>query len=132
LGQILVVGPNADFLHPFILRGEVRRRREPVVGFQLDHGPDRDAHRGERFLQGMELRPKRGLDAVSRLVVGPQLVAERFDDMIGGDAEVGGPLLDHLQHRMQHAGDGPERFVLALVVAALTVELTEQLVGAVQ
>ena len=36
--------------------GEMRGRRERVVGLELDHRPDRDAHRGERFLERMELR----------------------------------------------------------------------------
>ena len=37
--------------------GEMRRRRERVVGLELDHRPDRDAHRRERLLERMELRP---------------------------------------------------------------------------
>ena len=41
------------------------------------------------------------------------------------------PLLDHLQHRLQHADDGAERPVLALGEAAQAVEVAEQLVGAV-
>ena len=76
-------------------------------------------------------RSKRRIDAVAGFVAGPQLVAKRFDDVIGRDADVRGAFLDHLQHRMQHAIDRAQRPVLALVEAAQAVEMTEQLVGAV-
>src|SRR3954470_5731112 len=42
-----------------------------------------------------------------------------------------GALLDHLQHRVQHAVHGAEGRVLALVEASLAVEMPEQLVRAV-
>ena len=80
---------------------------------------------------GWNCARKRALDAVAGLVVGPEVVAERLDHVVGGDAEVGGAALDHLEHGVQHAGHGAERLVLALVEAALPVEVAEQLVGAV-
>src|SRR6266850_588059 len=40
--------------------------------------------------------------------------------------------LDHLEHGVQHPDDGAEGLVLALIEAALAVELAEQLVGAVE
>ena len=132
LGQVLVVGPDADLLDARVLRGDPRGGGQRVVGLELDHRPHRDAHRGERLFQGMELRPERAIDAFAGLVVGPELVPERLDDVIGGDAEVGGALLDHLEHGVQQAGDGAEGLVLALVEAAQAVEMAEQLVGAVQ
>jgi hypothetical protein len=110
----------------------VGRRRQRVVGLQLDHRPHGDAHRGEGLLQRVELRRQGAIDPGPGLVVGPELVPERLDHVIGGDTEVGGALLDHLQHRMQQAGDRAQRLVLALVEAALAVEVAEQLVGAVQ
>src|SRR5437667_8780594 len=79
----------------------------------------------------MELRPQSGVDALSGLVAGPELIAEGFDDVIGRHADVRGSPLDRLQHRSEHPGDGAERRVLALVEAAETVEVTEELVGAV-
>ena len=59
--------------------GDARRRGERVVGLELDHRPDDDAHRGERVLERMELREQRRLDAGRGLVAGPQVVAERLD-----------------------------------------------------
>src|SRR5438552_5198047 len=79
----------------------------------------------------MELRQQRGIDAFSGLVIGPQRVAKRLDDVIGRDAEVRAPLLDHLQYRVEHSDHGAEGRVLALRGAAAAVELAEQLVRAV-
>ena len=44
--------------------------------------------RGERLLEQRELREQVGIDAGAGLVAGPQAVAERLDDVIGGDADV--------------------------------------------
>ena len=85
----------------------------------------------ERLLQRLELGAERALDAGAGLVAGPEVVAERLDHVVGGDAEMGGAALDDLQHGVQHAGDRAEGLVLALVEAALAVEVAEQLVGAV-
>src|SRR5439155_11792904 len=54
------------------------------------------------------------------------------DDVIGRDAEVGRPFLDHLQHRVQHAGHGAERRIFILVEAAEAIKMPEELVGAVE
>ena len=129
--EVLVRRPDADLLDRAIGGGEARGRRERIVRLELDHRPDHDAHRAQRLLERMELRKQRGLDAGRGLVAGPQVVAERLDDVIGRDADMRRALLDHLQHRLQHAAHGAERAVLALVEAAVAVEVAEQLVGAV-
>ncbi len=109
-----------------------RRRGERIVGFELDHRPHGHAHRGERFLQRMKLRPQRRLDAVAGLVAGPQVVAERLDDVIGRDADVRGAASRSSRSTVLSTPiDGAERLVLALAEAAQAVEVTEQLVGAV-
>ena len=131
LREILVGRPDADLLHPLILRGEVRRGGQRIVRLELDHRPDGDAHRGERLLQRMKLRQQRRLDALAGLVAGPQAVAERLDDVVGRDADVRLAALDHLQHRLQHADHRAERPILALVESAQAVEVAEQLVRAV-
>jgi hypothetical protein len=51
--------------------------------------------------------------------------------VVGGDADVRRALLDHLEHRLQHADHRAERPVAALGEAAQAVEVAEQLVGAV-
>ena len=79
----------------------------------------------------MELREEGWLDAGRGLAARPELVAERLDDVVGGDADVALALLDHLEHRLQDADDGTERSVLALVEAAQAVEVAKELVGAV-
>src|SRR5437764_13962040 len=109
----------------------MRRRGESIVRFELDHRPDGDAHRLERILERLKLRQQVGLDSFAGLVVGPEIVAERLDDVIGGDTDVRRTGLDHLQHRVQYARDGAEGFVLALVPAALAVEVAEQLIRSV-
>ena len=78
----------------------MRRRGETVVGFELDHRPDGDAHRRERVLEREKLRVEDGLDSLSRLVVRPEIVAERLDDVVGGDADMRRSRLDHLQNRV--------------------------------
>src|SRR5207245_9067980 len=86
---------------------------EALVRLALDHWPHRDAHGRECFLERVELRPQRGLDACSGLIARPPIVAERFDDVIGRYAEVRGSLFDHLQNGMQYPDDGAKRLVLA-------------------
>ena len=109
----------------------MRGRSERIIGFELDHRPDDNAHCRERLLERMELREQRGLDAGTGLVARPKPIAKRFDHVIGGDAEVGVAALDHLEHGLQHADDSAVRAVLAFVEPAQPVEVTEELVGAV-
>src|SRR5215467_3202951 len=51
--------------------------------------------------------------------------------MIGGHPKMSGALLDHLEHGIQHADDRAEGAILSLVEAARAVEVTEQLIGAI-
>ena len=108
-----------------------RRRGERVVGLELDHRPDGNAHRRERVLEWMKLGGEGRLDAGRGLVAGPEVVAERLDDVVGGDADVRLAVLDDLEHRLQHADDRAERPVDALGEAAQPVEVAEQLVRAI-
>ena len=109
LREILVRRPDAHLLDPRVLRREMRGRRERIVGLELDHRPRRHAHRRERLFERVELRPQRRLDAFAGLVAGPEIVAERLDDVIGGHADVRRPVLEHLHDGAEHAGDGAER-----------------------
>ena len=67
----------------------MRGRSERIIGFELDHRPDDNAHRRERLLERMELREQRGLDAGAGLVARPKPIAKRLDHVVGGDAEIG-------------------------------------------
>ena len=69
----------------------MRGRSERIIGFELDHRPDDNAHRRERLLERMELREQRGLDAGAGLVVRPKPIAKRLDHVVGGDADRLGP-----------------------------------------
>ena len=51
--------------------------------------------------------------------------------MIGRDADMRGAALDRLQYGIEHAEHGTERLVRSFAEAAQAVEVTEQLVGAV-
>ena len=102
-----------------------------VVGFELDHRPHGDAHRGQRLLERLKLRQQRRLDAVGGLVARPEAIAKGLDDVIGRNAEVGGAVLDHLQHGVEHTDYGAAGAIRAVAEAAQTIEVTEQLVGAV-
>ena len=76
LRQILVRRADVDALDAGVADGSGGSRCEPVVGFQLLHGPDLDAHRRERLFQGVELGQQHRIDPVAGLVAGPHLVAE--------------------------------------------------------
>ena len=111
----------------------MRGRSERIIGFELDHRPDDNAHRRERLLERMELREQRGLDAGAGLVVRPKPIAKRLDHVVGGDAEIRGTVLvfDHLENGLQHADDCAVRAVLAFGEPAQAVEVTEEFVRAV-
>src|SRR5690606_16164278 len=131
LREILVRRPDVDLLHTLVGRRDPRRARERVVRLELDHRPHDDAHRVERLLERMKLREQLRLDPFAGLVVGPKIVAERFDHVIRADADVRRALLDHLEHRIQYADDGAERPVAARLEALQPVEMPKQLVCAV-
>ena len=104
--------------------------RQSIVSFKFDHRPNDDAHRGQRVFQRMKLRQQRAFDAGTRLVSRPKIVAKRFDDVIGSDADMRCAVLDHLHDRIENAGDGAERRI-GLVKTAQAVEMTKEFVGAV-
>ena len=131
LREVLVRRPDADLLHVVVGRGDPRRRRQRVVGLELDHGPDGDAHVHERLLQRNELGAQRGIHAGPGLVAGPEVVAEGLDHVIGRDADVRRAALDQLQHGVQHPRGGAESLAVLPASAAATVEVAEQLIGAV-
>ena len=129
--EILVRGPDAHLLHTFVGRGDACGGSECIVGFQLGHGPHGDPHGGQGVLEWMKLREQGRLDALTSLVAGPEPVAEGLDDVVGRHAQVRGSLFDHLQDAVEHADDRAKRRIFALVEAAQPVEVTEQLVRAI-
>src|SRR5262249_31930959 len=85
-----------------------------------------------RVLERVKLRQQLGFDARAGLVAGPQVVAERFDDVIGRDAQVGGSAFQHAEDGAQHAGDGADFISPGVVLPGHGKEMPEQLVGAVE
>ena len=82
---------------------------ERVVGLVLDHRPGRDAHGHQRVLERLELGEELRRHARAGLVAGPEVVAEALDDVVGGDAEVGGALVERGEDRAEHATRGAVR-----------------------
>src|SRR5262245_50689949 len=78
----------------------------------------------------MELGYEGRVDAVACLVVRPQIVSKRLDDVIGGDPDVGGSGLEHLCHGVEDAPHGAQRSRIA-AGAPNPIEVTEELIGAV-
>ena len=75
-------------LHTRIRRRDCRRRRQRIVGLELDHRPDGKPRCRQRLFEQRELRIEIRLDARAGLVAGPELVPERLDDVVGGDADM--------------------------------------------
>ena len=89
--------------HGFDVRvGAVARRRgrQRIVGLELDHRPHHEAQRLADLLGGVELRIELGFETLPRLVTLEQIVAERFDRVVEGDADVRRPFRPHqTEHR---------------------------------
>ncbi len=67
----------------------------------------------QRLFEQPELRQEVRVDARAGLVSGPQAIAERLDDVIGGDADVRGAAIDHAEHRADHAAHGADLTAVA-------------------
>src|SRR5208283_1335030 len=78
---------------------------EGVVGFKLHHRPDNDAGCGENVFEDRKLRKEVGFDSLTCLVILPEVVAKRLDDVVGGNADVRDAVAHHGQQRGKHAAD---------------------------
>ena len=119
LGQVLVGRADDDLFDPGVIAAPPwRGRTEGVVGLDLDHRPHGHAERRHASSShgncGLQLR----VDPRTVLVAGPQVVAERLDDVVGGDADVGGTVAQHAHQRPQHAPGGADLVALGVAVTA--------------
>ncbi len=89
LSQVLVRRANQHPRHRRIGSRHFGSGSKRIVGFVLHHCPDGQSHRGERFLERRELGEQLGGDARAILVTRPEVVAERLDDVVGCDRDVG-------------------------------------------
>ena len=132
LRQVLVRRAHDHLLDPRVGRGHLGRRAQRVVGLELDHGPDDHPEGAERVLQRLELGVEHRVDALARLVVRPERVPERFDDVVGGHAEVGRAAFEHSQDGPDDAADRSELLrPLSVERGGRGQEVAEQLVGAI-
>ena len=106
LCQVLVGRADHDLRDLGIGRRRPGGARKRVVGLELDHGPDGDPARGHDLFQQRELREQMGVDPGAGLVAGPEIVAERFDDVIGGDGDVGCAGLEQARQGSRDRPDG--------------------------
>ena len=89
LPEVLVRRADDHLLDRGVLAGHRRRAGQGVVRLELDHRPHRHPQRAQRLLERPGLGPQVRVDALARLVAGPELVAERLDHVVGGHADVG-------------------------------------------
>src|SRR5882724_6363148 len=106
------------------------RGSQRIVGLQFHHRPHCHTHCVKRFFQWMKLCEQHSFNSSARFVAGPEVVAKRFNDMIGGDAEVRRAVLDHLRDHVEHTGHGAERWI-SFLEAPDAVKVSKEFVGAV-
>ncbi len=106
LAEVLVRREDDDLLEGRIVVEHGCRAAKGVVGLEFDHRPHLHAHGGESLVEHRELGQQDRVDAFSRLVARPEVVAERLDDLVGGHADVGGPLFEEVVHRPQDPAGG--------------------------
>ena len=103
LPEVLVRRADDDLLHVAVVVGDGGAAGQRVVRLELDHRPHQDPEGGEGLLEGPGLGPQIGIDAVARLVAGPQVVAEGLDHVVGRHTDMGRALSEQLQHGADHA-----------------------------
>ena len=103
LTEVLVDGADEHPTDAVVVACDPGRRGQAVVGLLVDHRPDRDAEGPQAVFQERELRQQLRRHPLARLVPRVQVVAERLDHVVGGHAHVRRALLQHHQHRAEHA-----------------------------
>ena len=108
LAHVLVDRADPHLLDALVRRRVRGRRRDRIIGLELDHRPDLQAERRRRTLGERELRDQPFVEALAGLVAGEQVVAERFDHVVERDAAVR-DLARAQQHRERAAGTSASR-----------------------
>jgi hypothetical protein len=89
LGEVFVGRADVDVVDAVVCGRADGGACERVVRFELNHGPELDAQRDQTLFEQWELLSKPRVCALAGLVAGPHAVAERNNDPVGRDAEVG-------------------------------------------
>ena len=104
LREVLVGGADQDLLDS---RDRAAVRRAPARARRRLRARSRATPRrpsaAQRVLEQRELRPERGVDAGAGLVAGPEVVAERLDDVVGRHRHVRRAVAQQIDHRDDHA-----------------------------
>src|SRR5215475_697977 len=108
LGQIFVGCTNYDLAHMLVLRCVERRGSESIVGLEVDHWPDENAHRLQRLLHNGKLREQLWRDAFAGFVALIKLVSKRLDYVVSRNSDMSRALFDHRQHRSEHAASSSD------------------------
>ena len=85
----------------------------------------------KRLLQQRELGLQVWVDALARLVAGPQVVTEGLNDVVCRNAQVRRTVLGERQDGRQHTLDCAHLAALRIAHGRPRIEVAEQLVGAV-
>ena len=131
LAEIFVGRADEDLGDACVLRCFGGSCGEGVIGFEFDHGPDFDAHGFESFFKDGKLGEQLRRHAFAGFVAGIEIVAEGFDDVIGGDAEVGCAGFDHRENRRKDTADGADFPAVCVFRGRDGEEVAEEFVGAV-
>ena len=131
LAKIFVGRTNNDAIDAWIPGGGHSRSRKRIIGLKFDHRPNYNACRRQNLFKPRELGQKIGLDTFTGLIIWPQLVAEGFDHVIGGDRDMRCPFFDHAQHGGQNPANRSNFMPLVVTRRRQRVVVPKQFVGAV-
>ena len=106
-------------------------RNDLWPGYKTGAGIDRALRAQFVPLEQAELRQQIRIDPRTGLVVRPQTVTKRFDDVIGRDADVGRTAIDHAEHRRHDTACRPHFPPFLVSRGWHGIEMPEELVGAV-
>ena len=133
LCHVLVRAQDDHALHLGVVGKPCRGRGQPIVGLELEHGPDHHAESPQRIFDELELRQQLWRHPRLRLVAGVTIVAPGADDMVGGAAEVRDTVIgQQRQHRLHHAQRRADRLAIEAAVRRSPEVRAEELVGGVQ
>jgi hypothetical protein len=86
--EVFVESADEDSFDCRVFFGSEGGSSQGIVRFEFDHGPNDNSESSERFFQKWKLHPKLGFDAFAALVVGPKVIAKRFDHVVGGGSKM--------------------------------------------
>ena len=82
-------------------------------------------------LREEETGPKDQAQCLPRLVILPELIAKRLDDLIRSDSEMCGAFLDHPKDGSEHAADSSDFLAIAVPHRRERMVVTEEFIGSI-